>query len=194
MDEFEGMNYAPLSLHKYMFANASPINNYDPSGLVSIAGVASFGASLNIRAILLTTTIATLSTMEYLKHKYDTLIELYHYTTENSLFKIELFDTLMTGISGKIFFTDYGGYISGVEALNKLALVGMANRGDAPDVIIKLSLFVVRDGVIGPLRVLPQRTKTGLILHGGGTEYYVTKPINYRSRVKGIKKIPKYSM
>lgn len=32
MDTFEGVNQDPLTLHKYLYANADPINRLDPSG------------------------------------------------------------------------------------------------------------------------------------------------------------------
>ena len=35
MDRFGGMTEDPLSLHKYLYANANPINYYDPSGYTS---------------------------------------------------------------------------------------------------------------------------------------------------------------
>lgn len=39
-DTFEGMNDDPLSLHKYAYASNDPVNNQDPSGLVSISTIA----------------------------------------------------------------------------------------------------------------------------------------------------------
>ena len=37
-DTYEGDKYAPMSLHKYLYANASPTNFSDPTGHMSIAG------------------------------------------------------------------------------------------------------------------------------------------------------------
>ena len=37
MDSFAGSNGDPISLHKYLYANADPINNWDPSGYVTLS-------------------------------------------------------------------------------------------------------------------------------------------------------------
>ena len=48
-DPFQGFDTRPISLHKYLYGNADPINTVDPSGNF---GLASIGAGLNGRAIL----------------------------------------------------------------------------------------------------------------------------------------------
>ena len=47
MDTFPGMQFEPLSLHKYLYTHADPINNIDPSGNVSIAGLFA-GAAIGV--------------------------------------------------------------------------------------------------------------------------------------------------
>jgi hypothetical protein len=37
MDPYPGGTYDPISLHKYLYANADPINFTDPSGLSSLS-------------------------------------------------------------------------------------------------------------------------------------------------------------
>ncbi|MCV2885498.1 RHS repeat-associated core domain-containing protein [Aestuariibacter sp. AA17] len=49
MDEFEGVDTNPASLHKYFYGNGDPINNYDPSGYVTLQNI---GISLRINSIL----------------------------------------------------------------------------------------------------------------------------------------------
>ncbi len=44
MDPFQGVNRIPVSLHKYLYANADPVNFTDPSGNFSLGGI---GATLN---------------------------------------------------------------------------------------------------------------------------------------------------
>jgi len=50
MDSYQGNIYEPASLHKYMYANANPVMNIDPSGY---SPVADFVACLSISQILI---------------------------------------------------------------------------------------------------------------------------------------------
>jgi RHS repeat-associated protein len=43
MDTFEGNQSDPLSLHKYLYAHADPVNNIDPSGNESLIGISLAG-------------------------------------------------------------------------------------------------------------------------------------------------------
>jgi RHS repeat-associated protein len=43
MDSSEGKNLIPLSLHKYLYANANPVNKIDPTGLSSIDFISATG-------------------------------------------------------------------------------------------------------------------------------------------------------
>ncbi|MCP3663237.1 MAG: hypothetical protein GY696_12205, partial [Gammaproteobacteria bacterium] len=49
MDSFQGVLTEPLTLHKYLYANADPVNSIDPSGKF---GLVSFGVANNIRHTL----------------------------------------------------------------------------------------------------------------------------------------------
>lgn len=44
MDSYEGSIDAPVSLHKYLYANSNPVTYSDPSGYMSMAGLAVRGA------------------------------------------------------------------------------------------------------------------------------------------------------
>ena len=44
MDSYEGSIDDPVSLHKYLYANANPVMYTDPSGCMSVAGMAVVGA------------------------------------------------------------------------------------------------------------------------------------------------------
>jgi hypothetical protein len=53
-DRWQGLDRQPITLNKYVYTNADPVNHTDPSGNF---GLASFGAANNIRAVLATTAI-----------------------------------------------------------------------------------------------------------------------------------------
>ena len=59
MDEHPGMQKIPLTLNKYLYANADPVNNTDPSGNMSLGEL---GAGLNIQGIL--SSIANVARMQ----------------------------------------------------------------------------------------------------------------------------------
>ncbi len=51
MDSYQGNERAPASLHKYLYANADPVNNVDPTGH-SAAGLGQQAAAVGIAAVL----------------------------------------------------------------------------------------------------------------------------------------------
>ncbi len=59
MDSYEGSPFDPLSLHKYLYANANPVGNVDPSGNFSVS-IAGFSVSFSIHAILINLGISIL--------------------------------------------------------------------------------------------------------------------------------------
>ena len=61
VDSYAGTIYDPVSLHKYLYANADPINNTDPSGNMTMTEAI---GSLAIAAIL---TVAMISVMSQFK-------------------------------------------------------------------------------------------------------------------------------
>ena len=53
MDTYQGSIFDPVSLHKYLYANANPVMNSDPSGYATLTGtqVAVLGATFIAAAI-----------------------------------------------------------------------------------------------------------------------------------------------
>ena len=56
MDEHPGSQSIPLTLNKYLYGNADPVNHVDPSGNMSLGDI---GAGLNIQGILNTAGLAS---------------------------------------------------------------------------------------------------------------------------------------
>ena len=58
MDEHPGSQSIPLTLNKYLYGNADPVNHVDPSGNMSLGDI---GAGLNIQGILGTSAFRSVS-------------------------------------------------------------------------------------------------------------------------------------
>lgn len=59
MDTWAGRNFDPITLHKYVYGNADPVNYVDPTGNF---GLGSFGASFNIQFSLASSASSTIGT------------------------------------------------------------------------------------------------------------------------------------
>lgn len=51
-DGFDGFASDPLSLHKYLYANADPVNNSDPSGFSTIGDYARLVVAISLRVLI----------------------------------------------------------------------------------------------------------------------------------------------
>lgn len=61
MDEYEGRNGDPLSLHKYLYAHADPVDNCDPTGHFTLQEAAIVGAVVG--------SLATIGGLLYFKYR-----------------------------------------------------------------------------------------------------------------------------
>ncbi len=78
-----GDNQDPITLHKYLYANADPVNNIDPSGNFSLVSIS---AGVNIAGVLSTISTPPVSTVSTLSsvdtghaREYDTNASNYHF-------------------------------------------------------------------------------------------------------------------
>ena len=70
VDPWKGSPYEPVSLHKYLYANASPLNYFDPSGNFSM----SFGMTIAISIALYAITLNALSWWMHLSSNMEEII------------------------------------------------------------------------------------------------------------------------
>lgn len=66
MDSYEGSIDDPVSLHKYLYANANPVSNSDPSGYVTVNQVKQNVKIISVAIIIVSPTLYS-ATIEY-KH------------------------------------------------------------------------------------------------------------------------------
>ena len=102
MDTYQGSIFDPTSLHKYLYANADPVMNSDPSGYATLTGtqVAVLGATFIAAAIA---SISTWAMNVYKKLKISTFRNMEYYFPK----------AVLTGAT--------------IEGLNKIALIVATN-------------------------------------------------------------------
>jgi len=183
MDAFSGMQFEPASLHKYLYCEGNPVNDWDPSGEMDIA-LGTTGITINISiskiliyssAIILGTAVGTL--IETLKRNLR--YRVYHVTTWDGLMGIMATGHFLPGLDGWLYFSA-GPYFFGRSAGRKLSL------RKKPDVCISIITYPLKDR-LRPVWKEPRRAEsqpnfgTGRV--GGGFEYYTDIPIPYYSRM-----------
>ncbi|MCH8478870.1 MAG: hypothetical protein LAT56_13135 [Wenzhouxiangella sp.] len=60
MDTYQGRIHEPQTLHKYLYVHADPVNNIDPSGLMTLTGLVELSMSTQLRASMTVAGRATL--------------------------------------------------------------------------------------------------------------------------------------
>jgi hypothetical protein len=179
-DTYEGALHKPLTLNKYIYAGANPVNNTDPSG--NDFTLTETMAAVTINDILLAASPIIGYVAKELIKEAEAGVRLNHYTSWSSLSKIIGFSSNPSGInnpnpdSANYFTPDF--YFSGTTAQQKLALQ------NKPDVCINLTIYPVQDG-LEPAYPNAQTVKSisELGLSGGGLEYWTTMPIPFWKRM-----------
>jgi RHS repeat-associated protein len=169
VDPYSGDPQAPVSLHRYLYANASPVSFSDASGEFTIAMQLS---TVSISNTLASAAIATLATAALIELARDLPVRMNHYT------KMEYLPLIMAGgiasPSGKNYFTpDY--YWTGESARSALAL------NKTPDVFINLTIYPIRDE-LEPDYPRGHRVDPDNFQPGGGVEFWTRKIIPFWSR------------
>jgi hypothetical protein len=65
MDSYQGSNYDPASLHKYLYVGADPANKVDPSGRMSVAEVSVVSMNYNTLAAMSVLSLATVCYFQF---------------------------------------------------------------------------------------------------------------------------------
>lgn len=192
MDSFEGLVFDPLSLHKYLYAGANPVNRIDPSGKFFLAaefvgdtadlGARGFGGIQGatvlgwIRFLLIgiTTITITATTIEIAK-RTELPIRVFHYTDWTGLAAIAASNSINSP-SGRNFFT-FDPYIFAATARDKLATCKTL------DVAIQLNVYVKYDGLtFPPTPVGKKLCPDGIVDGGAGQEMSTARPVPFWTR------------
>ncbi len=172
-DPAQGDRFDPVTLHRYLYANLDPVNWLDPSGRTAIPFPVSIPlpvVALNPLAILAALAIVGIGYLIY-RHLRKKPIRLNHYTRWEVLPYIVAFGS--SGINspnGKNYFTP-NVFFSGTTAKMLLALP------IKPSVGIRLTLFLVGDGLVGPSVVAKEFGEPG-----GGIQFFTTQRIPFYPR------------
>jgi len=172
VDPVSGNSFTPISFHRYLYANSSPLSFSDPSGKATLAEVYE---AIDVDAIL-NTLAKVVFTAEIVQLARDLPVRMNHYTTWETLDKI-MSPTPSGGINnpaGDNYVTpDY--YFDGIAA--RMAL----NLDKTPELFINLVIYPKSDGLI-PDYPHAKRVPGNDMQPGGGLEYWTKKPIPFWTR------------
>jgi hypothetical protein len=214
VDPYVGKVGKPISQHRYLYADQSPVTKSDPTGMYSLMGLTLAGSELQgLRAVQATTSANTIrwfttrlivgslvSTAYLVKIGWDAAkqrewmaaaqkerpLRLRHYTTEKGKVLISGSGVIRNpNNEGNYFTSDL--YAESETAADKLA------TWNEPDFYVELNMYKTADELVGPSTVsseVYERDGVVKIRLGGGNQYRTDLPIPIQGAMRMHQWIP----
>jgi hypothetical protein len=174
-DSYEGALHKPLTLNKYIYAGANPVNNTDPSGNDFTLTETMEAVTINDILLASSPMIGYVARDLIRKAKGSDSTRANRYMSWTELAWVCSNNMIKTNNpDGKTYFT-HDFYFSSNEAWTKLALPVK------PDLFVDLTLYVGEDELVNHsgISVEGDPLRPG---SGGGTQFYTEKPVPFYAR------------
>jgi len=155
MDGFEGNNKEPFSLHKYTFANSSPINCTDPSGYLTLNECMFIGAALGI-------------IFQHFRIQYKTIYENAKYSLLEA-FALEATGGVVGGTIGFLaYFVGLGGPATAAFLQNQSSKFGKGgeNAGSSIEEVVSLTKILRRNMINGGIKPFGDEAAHHIVARG----------------------------
>ena len=155
MDEHPGANRIPLTLNKYLYGNADPVNTVDPSGNFSMGGMMSTGINISIAYVRMS--LFDMFSNALLSPVIDSAVN--NLTSSNASFGNAGMAAMLTGfavqcrVSKKCFLRKIPTLVNGVQSPNTSMhiLDSLMGNGDTADGIPRPLAFLLIRGSRRPV-------------------------------------------
>jgi RHS repeat-associated protein len=189
LDSFEGVIFDPVSLHKYLYAGADPVDRSDPTGhffALALSAAGDLGANgwggimgaafleyIKFLLIGIAITVITATTIEIAK-RIQIPVRVYHYTDWITFGKIVASNQINNPFgTGNYFSPDV--YLFEETARERLAVCKPLS------VALSLNVYLSTDGFGPTTPVKPQPCLDG-VKKGQGNEMFTMQPVPYLTR------------